>query len=274
MRQEREKKANTAKASIPFVGYDSLDDELLEPEALAWILIQDQQGNVVRKISEKAKKGSHRMAWDLRHAYTAPLVLDKDARVAEAGPMVRPGTFKASLIVEKGGTVLARTSTVSFEVKPIRDGVLQGVDFKTYEAFRSDYAAVEASYLAFSQSLNSVEERISVLRANTARLFNNLKDLQAINELGLQVAALKKQSTVSPSRDEVGEKDVDTASSNLRMASRGFSTTYGPTPLHKRSLSQAKELLKADMDELDGIMLILNEFINELESSRGIKVIH
>jgi hypothetical protein len=44
--------------------------------------------------------------------------------------------------------------------------------------------------------------------------------------------------------------------------------------LHKRSLSQAKELLKADMDELDGIMLILNEFINELESSRGIKVIH
>ena len=274
LRQEREKKANTAKASIPFVGYDSLDDELLEPEALAWILIQDQQGNVVRKISEKAKKGSHRMAWDLRHAYTAPLVLDKDARVAETGPMVRPGTFKASLIVEKGGTVLARTSPVSFEVKPIRDGVLQGVDLKTYEAFRSDYAAVEASYLAFSQSLNSVEERISVLRANTARLFNNLKDLQAINELGLQLAALKKQSTVSPSRDEVGEKDVDTALSNLRMASRGFSTTYGPTPLHKRSLSQAKELLKADMDELDGIMLSLNEFINELESSRGIKVIH
>ena len=92
--------------------------------------------------------------------------------------------------------------------------------------------------------------------------------------MGLQLAALKKQSTVSPSRDEVGEKDVDTALSNLRMASRGFSTTYVPTPLHKRSLSQAKELLKADMDELDGIMLILNEFINELESSRGIKVIH
>ena len=128
--------------------------------------------------------------------------------------------------------------------------------------------------MAFSQSLNSVEERISVLRANTARLFNNLKDLQAINELGLQVAALKKQSTVSPSRDEVGEKDVDTASSNLRMASRGFSTTYGPTPSHKRSLSQAKELLKADMNQLDGIMLSLNEFINVLESTRGIKVIH
>ena len=58
------------------------------------------------------------------------------------------------------------------------------------------------------------------------------------------------------------------------MASRGFSTTYGPTPSHKRSLSQAKELLKADMNQLDGIMLSLNEFINVLESTRGIKVIH
>ncbi len=272
LRQEREKKANTAKASIPFVGYDVLDKELLEPEAQVWIAIKDDQGNLIRKISQKAKKGSHRLAWDLRHAHPAPLVIDKDARVPETGPLVRPGTFTASLVVEKGGAVLAQTDAISFEVKPIRQGVLQGIDYTAYETYRLAYAGVEASYMKFSQAFDSAEERVKVLSANSARLIDDLSDLQTLHNLTMSLAALKKQTSVSPSRDEVGENDVQTALSNLRMASRGFSTTYGPTPLHKRSLDQAVELLKTDNAQLAQLELAINGFLAHLES-KGITVI-
>ena len=272
IRKEREKKANESNASIPFVGYDVLDQELLEPEATVWILIKDDDGNLIRKISDKAAKGTHRIAWDLRHAHPAPLVLDEDARVSESGPIVRPGMYSASLIVEKGGEVLTQTDAIRFEVKPIRKGVLQGVDHETYESFRANYAAVEASYLTFSQSLDQIEERIEVLKANSARIINYLDDLKTLNDLGIRLADLKKQTSVSPSRDEVGEKDAHTALSNLRMASRGFSTTYGPTPLHHRSLSQAKEMLLVDQNAVEELSSEVTEFVARLEE-KGIHVI-
>jgi len=272
MRKEREEKANESNTNIPFVGYDVLDQELLEPEARVWILIKDDEGNLIRKISQKAEKGTHRMAWDLRHANPAPLVLDEDARVSESGPMARPGMYSASLIIEKGGEVLAQTDAIHFEVKPIYNGVLQGVDHDTYESFRANYAAVEASYLKFSQSLDQIEERIEVLKANSARIINYLDDLKTLNDLGIRLADLKKQTSVSPSRDEVGEKDAHTALSNLRMASRGFSTTYGPTPLHHRSLSQAKEMLLVDQNTVEELSSEVTEFVARLEV-KGIHVI-
>ena len=272
IRKEREKKANESNTSIPFVGYDELDQELLEPEARVWILIKDDDGNLIRKISDKAAKGTHRIAWDLRHAHPGPLVLDEDARVSDSGPMALPGMYSASLIVEKGGEVLAQADAIRFEVKPIRKGVLQGIDHATYESFRANYAAVEASYLTFSQSLDQIEERIGVLKANSARIINSLDDLKTVNDLGIRLAALKKQTSVSPSRDEVGEKDTHTALSNLRMASRGFSTTYGPTPLHHRSLSQAKEMLLVDQNAVEELSSEVTEFVARLEE-KGIHVI-
>ena len=271
LRQEREKELNKQNSSVPFIGYDALDSELVEPEALAWILIKDQQGNLIRKISQKAEKGTHRLAWDLRHMNSAPLILDEDFSVSETGPMVRPGTFTATLIVEKGGDVLAQTDEIEFEVKRIREAVLQGVDYATYQKFRSDYGAIEADLIRFRQALKAAEEKINSLSDNTARSLHYLKDLQDVQDLKEALAALKKQSDVSPSRDEVGEKDDHTALSNLSIASRGFSTTYGPTPLHQRALNQAKELLDRDNIQLDAVESMLSELISRIEAN-GVSV--
>ena len=92
-----------------------------------------------------------------------------------------------------------------------------------------------------------------------------------MQDLKVALAALKKQSDVSPSRDEVGEKDDHTALSNLSIASRGFSTTYGPTPLHQRALNQAKELLDRDSIQLDAVESMLSELISRIEAN-GVSV--
>ncbi len=272
-RQQNEKELNKQNTSIPFVGYDKLDEELLEPEVLTWILIKDQQGNLIRKISKKAEKGSHRLAWDLRHSNSTPLILDKEVRVSETGPMVKPGTYTASLIVEKGGEVLARSEEVEFDVKSIRNGVLEGIDYNTYEKFRLDYNNVAVDFMRFSQGLKIAEEQINTISKNGARLLNYLEDLQHLQELKIDLADLKKQSGVSPSRNEVGEKDKQTTSSNIGMASRGFSTTYGPTPLHQRSLDQAKKLLEKDLLKLNQLQGKLSNFLIGLEQ-KGISIIN
>ena len=192
--------------------------------------------------------------------------------MSETGPMVKPGKYTASLIVEKGGDVLARSGEIEFDVKSIRNGVLEGIDFDTYEKFRMDYNNVVTDLAKFNQGLKRAEEQINTISNNSSRLLNYLKDLQHLKELKIALADLKKQSNVSPSRDEVGEKDKQTASSNLGMASRGFSTTYGPTPLHRRSLDQAKKLLELDLLKLDELQRKLSEFFKDLEGN-GVSII-
>ncbi|MEK9912472.1 MAG: hypothetical protein VW580_00995, partial [Flavobacteriaceae bacterium] len=181
-------------------------------------------------------------------------------------------TYTALLLVEKGGDVLAQSEEIKFDVKSIRNGVLQGIDFDTYEKFRVDYNNVAADLAKFNQGLKQAEEHINTISNNSSRLLNKLIDLQHLKELKITLADLKKQSNVSPSRDEVGEKDTQTASSNLGMASRGFSTTYGPTPLHQRSLNQAKKLLELDLLKLNELQNNLSEFLKDIEGN-GVSII-
>ena len=57
------------------------------------------------------------------------------------------------------------------------------------------------------------------------------------------------------------------------MASRGFSTTYGPTLLHQRSLDQAKKLLEIDLLKLNQLQGKLSDFLTGLEH-KGISIIN
>ena len=47
----------------------------------------------------------------------------------------------------------------------------------------------------------------------------------------------------SPSRSEVGERNPADLNDYLYNASSGLSNSYGPTPLHAKSLEMAKQLL-------------------------------
>jgi hypothetical protein len=71
-RQAAEKKL-AAKANVPFPGWDALDEELAENPAKLLLMIKDSKGNLIRTVTSKPKKGSQRIAWDLRHANPYPV---------------------------------------------------------------------------------------------------------------------------------------------------------------------------------------------------------
>ena len=83
LRKKQEKEANKKGANIPFPGYDALDEENNETPAKVWITISDAEGNIVRHLSQKAKKGSHRLTWDLRHSSTQAINPSRENRRME-----------------------------------------------------------------------------------------------------------------------------------------------------------------------------------------------
>ena len=54
--KKKEKEANKKGVNIPFPGYTALDAENSEKPAKVWINISDEDGNIVRHLTQKAKK--------------------------------------------------------------------------------------------------------------------------------------------------------------------------------------------------------------------------
>ena len=95
-RQKRENELNKAQKSIPFPGWEALDRESLESEAQVLLTIEDQAGNIINKVKQKAEKGSHRITWNLEHFNPFAISLDGNSRNGGAA-LVTPGTYKATL---------------------------------------------------------------------------------------------------------------------------------------------------------------------------------
>jgi len=56
--------------------------------------------------------------------------------------LATPGDYKASLHLENNGEVTKLDGPISFEVKPIRKGVLKGASYAEYNAFRTELTSM------------------------------------------------------------------------------------------------------------------------------------
>ena len=257
-RKEAEKEAGKDGGDIPFPGYDALDAENSEQPTRVWITIKDAQGNVIRHLQEKAEKGTHRMAWDLRHASTRAIDPNRSGGGGggrwNRGPLATPGMYTAALALEKEGTVTPLGSEVRFEVKPIREGTLKGMDYASYNEYREeleglqrDFEMLQDQYDEAETALKGFQKALPLVSGSPAGLASDVHDL----EKALRALAIKAEG--SPARNEIGERNPPSAQSHLSTASRGLTTTYGPTPLHRRSLETAQAMLSELKPEITRI---------------------
>jgi photosystem II stability/assembly factor-like uncharacterized protein len=255
-RKKAEKEANEQGANIPFPGYEALDAENAEQPVQVWITIKDSQGNVIRHLHEKASEGTHRMAWDLRHASTRAIDPDRSSGGGwfNRGPLAIPGTYTASLALEKGGEVTPLGEAVSFEVKPIREGVLGGMDYSSYDAYRSELESVQRELEVLQDRFEQAETALKGFQKALPRTPSSPAGLAAdLAALEQAMRALEIKTEGSPARNEIGERNPPSIQSHFSTAYRGMTTTYGPTALHRRSLGIAKEMLAEVKPEVDRI---------------------
>jgi hypothetical protein len=256
MRKKAEKEADEKGLNIPFPGYDALDAENAEQPAMVWITIRDAQGNVIRHLKQKASKGTHRLAWDLRHASTGAIDPERTSSGGwfSRGPIAVPGTYSATLALEKDGEVSSMGEAVSFEVKPIREGVLKGMDYQQYNTYREALAALQTKLEMLRDGFDQAETALKGFQKALVRTPGSPVSLVAdVSELEKAIRRLKLKTEGSPARDEIGERNPPSIQTHFSTAYRGMSTTYGPTALHRRSLSIAREMLAEVEPEVNRI---------------------
>lgn len=267
-RKDKEKELDKTNADVPFPGWEAVEKERDENDPFLMFTIFDADGNIVNHLEAPAKKGIRRVAWDLRFASKSAMDPDagaSDLQVSTNGYRVPQGKYSVAMYAVQNGGVKKLSEPVSFNVKPLYEGVLDPVPLETREAFRKALNETLFTYSTVRKQLNDAEKQVQVMKNACFRLDNDAPALleqvykaeEAVKELDVRMNGLN-------TKDEVGEKQAPTPATRLSTAQSGLSTSYGPTPMHRESLALAEEELQSLKTDLGKVT---QEMLPELEKA-------
>ncbi len=266
-RQKQEKDLVEKKMKVAFPGWDKVEAERRQAEPQIWLTVKDRDGNVVRRVKGPAKKGFHRVAWDLRYPATQAIRGGgSSGGEPPQGMMAAPGEYTVTLSKQVGGVTTDLSESMPFTVARMRNGALDGADPKDVAAFWQELAKLQRATTAATQALSDALKRTDGLQTALARTPAAPGDLdKQLHDVKSALQSLDAQLSGNRSKRQIGEKVNPTIGGRLAVAMIGTSrSTYGPTPTHKRSL----EIAAAEFRELRGKLdSILEEQLPNLEKA-------
>ncbi|MEM6858407.1 MAG: glycosyl hydrolase [Pseudomonadota bacterium] len=254
-RKEREKPLIKDGADTPFPSFESLTAELQEEKPTIWLTVRDSDGNVVRRLKGPARKGFHRVNWNLRYP---PLDVARPPRGngrSPSGFLAAPGEYTVDLTKRVRGVTTQLVAPMPFTVEPLRtDSALPRQP--DAEAFAEDIAVFDRSVTALGFKLREAQQKVKLLavaarsapRGDPATLDGRLDQIRA------EVNALDELLNGNPARNAIFERTQPTVRSRLGRAMGSlYGSTYGPTQTQRDQLAYAKADYDAVKNRLVGL---------------------
>ena len=153
---------------MTFPGWDALRTEEAEEKPQVVLTIQDETGQVVRRITGPAGKGIQRVAWDLRYPAVDPTVLEEREREsweqAPVGPLVVPGRFTVSLAKRVGGVLTALGEPQPFEVEALSLATLPEKDRASLLAYQRQAGSLQRAMMGASAAAQEAIRNIGFMK--------------------------------------------------------------------------------------------------------------
>ena len=259
-RQDSEKNKNTE--AVPFPGWDALAEEINESDPMLTFSISDAQGNVVRKLTTKPKKGVNRLSWDLRYPDLDAIRLNDKNDTGRAAFLAPPGNYSVEMYLTENGATRKLDGPVSFRVKPLRKNSLPGSSTEEVSAFWRSYEATSKTASKLNMDMSKAMKRAKAMQIAVARSSVKPGTLDAeLNSVIKSLQDLSAEYYGNPAKGEIGEKGRPTVGERMFAIYRGVErATYGPTGLNKsqmqivkKELNAASAKLNAATQKLDGV---------------------
>ena len=241
-RQEAEKKMVKDKKYPKYPVWESIEKENQEAKPAVYLEIKDASGNFVNRVAGKAKKGLHRVTWDMTYGKTSAVV---DGELAGSSLVAPPGKYNATLYKRVGSTVTQLAAPVDFELQAIYQSAITTNLSNEVLDYGKEVVDAQKRSSAAREVIEGVEKTMEALRVaidgtpnNIAVLEKQFADIQTeLNGINVEIYGLK-------SRERKGAKPANISSRLSYAMSAGWSN-YGPTKQHKEQLSYALEGLNA-----------------------------
>lgn len=256
-RQAAETAAKKAGDDVSFPGWREVTDETREQKPEVMLVIHDNDGNVLRRVTAPNKTGFNRVAWDLRRSFSGPVETGKNWRGdSPSGFMVMPGSYQAKLVVVQNGLEEVLAGPVSFEVERLRDGALPGGSLDEFEAFTAELNTLYGQSSAVRYAIRDARKSLDKMATMIERMAKPVPDAQAqAHELRSELYSIEEIVFGNDVQADIGGYEPMSVSSWLGHAMRGVSnSSYGPTPSHKQSVEHAKSVFEPAKRRLDDVI--------------------
>jgi photosystem II stability/assembly factor-like uncharacterized protein len=260
-RKKREKKGDNN-----FPGWNALEKENNQEGPKVFLLIKDNNGNMINTIEGTNKKGFNRVNWKLDYPNKSGERLEVSERrnsFRRGGVMVTPGNYTVTLVKRVNGVTTALQGPKEFKVIPMYDGALKRKSFEEVNQFREEVFIFQQDLTATSMTLSTSLKQINAMQRSANKASKPSDNLfKKINDVRINLLAIEKSLSGDKIKGEIGERSDPTPNDARFIGIRALSNTYGPTGNHKGAMSRAKKQLSGIKAKLQNIA---ENIIPELE---------
>lgn len=254
-RQKREGELAKEGQDVVYPPWDSLKAEDREEKPALFLVVRDEEGNVVRRIDGSAKRGVHRATWDFRYpAYTAGGQGGRRGPGGQGprGPMAVPGRYTVSLEKIEDGVTTQWVGPTPFEAQPLGLPALPPADREAVLAFQRQTGELLRAVTAASGASRDAADRLQEIKKaiqNWPAADPALREEARALELRLMdLGEALTGDRTKPRRSEPGMPGIV---ARVQQIVRGhWSTTSAPTETHRRNLEIASEAFACVVGDL------------------------
>ena len=216
---------------------------------------RDTEAAVVRTLIGPKAKGIHRVAWDLRYPN---LNAETDGQPDEngSGMLAPPGTYTVELAQRVDGVLTPLAGPESFDVVPMRERGLPGLEPVAMSAFLQEVAEVQRQVSGTGAALDGAVAQVSAIKAALSRADAGQPGLYATAvDLATRLGELNERLRGNRRRGRLNSQQPVSISGRLGSVQGGtYRSTYGPTAMHREQFGIAQEQFAAVREALRGIL--------------------
>jgi photosystem II stability/assembly factor-like uncharacterized protein len=279
-RQEAESKIDQDKsnepghAPPPLPTLEQLRAEEREIEPAVVMIVSDEEGNVIRRVSGPAKAGFHRVAWDLRYPPPSPIELkEPEADVFSpppGGPLVAPGKYSVRVAKRIDGVETALGTAQTFNVVPLYLSIMKESDRTAVLDFQKKAAALQRTLMGAARATQEALTRIQYIRRALDEIAGpDPKLLAKVNTIDASLRDINDQLNGDPILRRSNEPSQPSLLDRVNTAVNGLTTTAPPTATHREALAIAQQQTGPLLDRLHKLIEVDLADVEKQMNARG-----
>ncbi|MEA2239865.1 MAG: hypothetical protein QOC81_4589 [Thermoanaerobaculia bacterium] len=279
-RQEAESKIDQDKSNepghapppLPTLEQLRAEDREIEPAVV--MIVADEEGNIIRRVSGPGKAGFHRVAWDLRYPAPNPIELkEPEADVFSpppGGPLVAPGKYTVRLAKRIDGVETPLGAAQTFNVVPLYLSIMKESDRAAVLDFQKKAAGLQRTLMGAARITQESLTRIQYIRRALDEIAGpDPKLLAKVNTIDLSLRDINDQLNGDPILRRANEPFAPSLLDRVNTAVNGLTTTAPPTATHREALTVAQEQTAPLLDRLHKLIEVDLADVEKQMNARG-----
>ena len=239
----------------PYPTWEQIRAEERELEPGVVLIVSDDDGNVIRRVTGPVTAGFHRVAWDLRYPPPSPIELTPPEidpfSPPPAGPMVVPGKYTVRLAKRVDGVETAAGEAQTFNVTPLYLALMSETDRNAVLAFQKKASRLQKAIMGAARANADALVRVQHIRKALDEIDGPDPKLVAqVNAVDKELRDIDEALNGDPVLRGHNEPSPPSLVERITVAVNGLTTTSPPTATHNESLAIAEKEFAPLLDRM------------------------